>query len=633
MYRFKQKKYIPLIVPLILLIAVLAANQDWSIAGGTSYTYTNTAKITGFTDSFGAHTLTQAITAKADVVVTTTGTPSQEILCLTPPVLTADAGPDTSTNCTFGVTLGGSSWTATGGTQPYTYQWSCDQPVCNISVSTDANPTVNPDFRETIYTVVVIDGNSCIASDSVLVTVEDAPQAVAIASPTVACVNQTVTFDGSGSIGASLSYDWDFGDGTLLPAGPATYTYSYSTEGIFNASLTVTDAAGCKDSAFIDIYIADPGELVGRISFDFGPTSIFADGSSITSVTSSPVTDCLGNPLGNILITVMTDRGTILNAQLIDEDSAPGIQISTDISGRISFTLQSDNIGGMATVMARSVDGNAEGASQIEFLWSTSLPIVTGFYPSGYLEAITSVSDIYVQFNKDMDETSVCNPINFYVMDVTGAPTPVNGTCEYNEEDRTAIFTPTGGPLNTMNRYEVTVTGNVVDDYVNSLDGDYDGLPELSPTDDFTWTFGNTMDRDDPTITCGGHAPEPFSPDGDGIDDSTTINAHIQDIGMPPSGIKMWQVLIRDGAGNVIRTLIERVEEAATDINGSMAWDGKDEDGMVVDNGTYNYIVRAIDNDGNWFIAVCNDEIRVNSAIDPAYFRGSSTFAPPAAGP
>jgi len=82
-------------------------------------------------------------------------------------------------------------------------------------------------------------------------------------------------------------------------------------------------------------------------------------------------------------------------------------------------------------------------------------------------------------------------------------------------------------------------------------------------------------------------------------------------------------VLIQDGTGNVIRTLI-KLGEGATDINGSIAWDGKDEDGLVVDNGTYNYLLKAIDNDGNWFIAICNDEIRVNSAIDPAYFRGKS---------
>ncbi len=623
MSRFKQRRYLPLILPLILLIAVLAVKQDWSIAGGSSQTYTNKAQITSFTDSFGAHTLDPPVTAEAHVIVTSTS--AQEELCFIPPVLTAEAGTNQSITCGSVVILGGSP-TATGGTPPYAYQWSCDQPSCNITNSTDASPTVIPDFRETIYTVVVTDGNSCVASDSVLVAIQDAPQAVVTASPTVACIDEPVDFDGSVSTGVPpLVYNWDFGDGTLLFGGPATYTYSYSTEGIFNASLTVIDnnGAGCRDTAFIDIYVSGFANVpTGRIYFTFSQDPIPADGISIALATSNVIYGCDGmTPIAGAKITVMTDRGTILDGQLIDEDSAPGIQISTDISGQISFTLQSDTIGGIATVMARSVDGYAEGASQIEFLGSTSLPIVTGFYPSGYLGAVTPVSEIYVQFNKDMDDMgigSVCN--NFTVWDITNT-LQVNCNCYYDRPNRMAIFTPVGGPINMSFMYEVTITGNVVDIYGNSLDGNYDGFPQGSPLDNFVWTFGNTTDQIDPIANCIGHAPNVFSPDGDGIEDFTTINAQLQDTG---TGIRMWQVIIQNEFGDVVRTLIEELTGGPTDIAGSLDWNGKDEDGMVVDNGVYNYMLKVIDNDGNWFIAICNDQILVESALDPAYFRGKS---------
>jgi PKD repeat protein len=622
MSRFKQKKYLPLFIPLILLIAVLAVKQNWSIAGGYSQILTNTAQITGYTDGGGGdHTLDPPVTASAEVIVTSTS--AQELLCSTPPVLTVEAGTEEFTSCGGIIALG---VTVSNGIEPYTYQWSCDQPgYCNISNSTISNPTASPVFRETIYTVVVTDARGCMASDSVLVTVIDAPIAVVTASPTIVCRDYPVTFYASQSSGASLSYNWDFGDGNSI-AGPATVQYTYTIIGIFNASLTIKDLNGCKDIDFVTIYVADPGDLVGRISFDFGPTSIFADGFSITSVTSNPITDCLGDPLENILITVMTDRGTIPNGKSIDKDSAPGIQLLTDVNGQISFTLRSGTIGGTATVMARSVDGYAEGASQIEFFDSTSLPIVTGFYPSGYLGGtITPVSEIYVQFNKDMEDDiinlgAVCN--NFSVWDITNT-LQVNGTCTYDQVNRMAIFTPVGGPLNMSFVYEVTITANAVDIYGNPLDGNYNGFAEFSPTDDFTWTFGNiTTDQDYPTVTCMGHTPDPLSPDGDGFNDFTTISARIQDIGMSPSGIRMWQVLIfQDGTDNIIRTLIKA--ESITDPD-SVIWNGKDENGLVVDNGVYNYMVKAIDNDGNWFVAECNDPILVESALDPAYFRGRS---------
>ncbi|UCD84098.1 MAG: PKD domain-containing protein [Deltaproteobacteria bacterium] len=615
MSRFKQNKYILLILPLVLLLTILAANEEWSIAGGTSYTLKNTASVTGFTDGSGTD---HSVDISAEAVVIVTVTSAQEELCFIPPVLTAEAGTNQSITCGAVVILGGSP-TAIGGTPPYTYEWSCDQPICNITNTTDANPTVNPDFRETIYTVVITDGNSCVANDSVLVTVEDAPQAVVTASPTVACVNQPVDFDGFDSAGVPpLVYNWDFGDGTMLPAGPASYTHTYTREGIFNASLTVIDnnGTGCMDSAFIDIYVTGAADLpTGLIYFTFLQDPIPADGTSTALATSNVIYGCDGiTPIVGRKITVMTDRGTILNGQLIDEDPAPGIQISTNISGQISFTLQSDNIGGTATVMARSVEGNAEGASQIEFQGSTSLPIVIGAYPSG--DTSGPVSVIYARFNKDMDGASVCALGNYSVLDETTGPVACN--CYYDEANRMAVFTPQVA-LDMDHVFRVTISGDVFDSYlINTLDGNYNGFAEGSPVDDFTWRFGNTIDKTPPVISCVGHAPDPVSPDGDQIDDTVNIDAFIMD----NAGVQGWGVMIQDEFGNVIRTIMKPGAVSGID---SIEWDGKDEDGLVVDNGSYSYILMVTDMDWNvTFNYSCLDPINVISALDPAYFRGKS---------
>ena len=68
-----------------------------------------------------------------------------------------------------------------------------------------------------------------------------------------------MTFDGSGSSdpdGTIMSYDWDFGDGTVvLDAGP-TPTHAYAAVGLYNVTLTVTDDAGTSDS---DMTTADIG--------------------------------------------------------------------------------------------------------------------------------------------------------------------------------------------------------------------------------------------------------------------------------------------------------------------------------------------------------------------------------------
>jgi C1A family cysteine protease len=58
-------------------------------------------------------------------------------------------------------------------------------------------------------------------------------------------VNETVTFDGTGSIdpdGDSMTYAWDFGDNTT-GQGP-TPTHSYSAQGTYGVTLTVMDTTG-----------------------------------------------------------------------------------------------------------------------------------------------------------------------------------------------------------------------------------------------------------------------------------------------------------------------------------------------------------------------------------------------------
>jgi len=56
-----------------------------------------------------------------------------------------------------------------------------------------------------------------------------------------------VTFDGSGSTdpdGTIVSYDWDFGDGTVVPDAGATPSHTYTVSSTYIVTLTVTDSGG-----------------------------------------------------------------------------------------------------------------------------------------------------------------------------------------------------------------------------------------------------------------------------------------------------------------------------------------------------------------------------------------------------
>jgi glucose/arabinose dehydrogenase len=85
------------------------------------------------------------------------------------------------------------------------------------------------------------------------------PTANALASPTSGGVPLAVSFDGTGSSdpdGDTLSYDWDFDDGSPHTAGPTT-SHTYTATGTYTATLTVNDGHGGSDSAQVRIDVGN----------------------------------------------------------------------------------------------------------------------------------------------------------------------------------------------------------------------------------------------------------------------------------------------------------------------------------------------------------------------------------------
>lgn len=85
------------------------------------------------------------------------------------------------------------------------------------------------------------------------------PTAVVSSSSTVGDAPLQVHLDGSGSTdsdGTILSYKWDMGDGGTA-TGPKL-TYTYTTAGSFNATLTVTDNGGLTDSISTPVIVREP---------------------------------------------------------------------------------------------------------------------------------------------------------------------------------------------------------------------------------------------------------------------------------------------------------------------------------------------------------------------------------------
>lgn len=137
--------------------------------------------------------------------------------------------------CNGASTSIGGSPTASGGTSPYTYEWSNGASLTSTSI---ANPSASP-TTNTSYTVTVTDNNNCKGTDVVVITVNDNPSVTF----TTANIDCNGAADGEMTANAAngqapYSYAWSTGDNTATITGLDVNTYS----------VTITDANLCQTS-------------------------------------------------------------------------------------------------------------------------------------------------------------------------------------------------------------------------------------------------------------------------------------------------------------------------------------------------------------------------------------------------
>lgn len=158
-----------------------------------------------------------------------------------------DAPPATMTAASSGGT-----WSGTGITDPM--------------AGTFDPATAGPGTHTITYTI----GGSCGATDTEDIIVNPLPVISFTADVTSGCEPLTVTFTNTGASGTCF---WDFGDGnTSTVCSPVTHTYA--NPGVYDVTLTVTDANGCTNSMTMPGYITVYAIPVADFSFGPQPTSV-----------------------------------------------------------------------------------------------------------------------------------------------------------------------------------------------------------------------------------------------------------------------------------------------------------------------------------------------------------------------
>ncbi len=202
----------------------------------------------------------------------------------------ANAGPDQTVFRGAVVTLNGSASRDPEGAT-LTYQWTLISQPTGSSVTLNNPTSVKPQFTPLIlgnylFQLVVNDGESNSAPDSVQITVVNRPPTANAGGPYAGQVKVPIQFSGSGTDpdGDAITFAWDFGDGsTPLTTGGATPTHTYTSPGVFPVTLTVTDSLGASATSQTTATVTAALLLnpIGNKSVNLGETLTFTvSGSS-----------------------------------------------------------------------------------------------------------------------------------------------------------------------------------------------------------------------------------------------------------------------------------------------------------------------------------------------------------------
>jgi hypothetical protein len=112
-----------------------------------------------------------------------------------------------------------------------------------------------------VYTVSARNGTvTCSSADAIMVNVFPSPSAAFIVSPEIPVAGQPANF--SATSDASVSWMWDFGDGTQSSSRNAVHTYDQL--GDYTVTLTVTSAHNCSDTESVSVGNVTAVEPAGR---------------------------------------------------------------------------------------------------------------------------------------------------------------------------------------------------------------------------------------------------------------------------------------------------------------------------------------------------------------------------------
>ncbi|MCC9067015.1 PKD domain-containing protein [Arthrobacter cryoconiti] len=327
------------------------ASYEWDFGDGTNATGVT---VTHDYAAAGTYPVVLSVKDAAGVPATT----SQSVVVAAPHQPPTAVANHTTTGMT--TAFDASASTASDGASISGYAWDFG----DSTTSTLVNPTHTYLAPGTFTATLVVTDSTGVASQGVqtaITATHAAPVASFVATPSALVLSVDAT-GSTASDGASLTYSWDWGDGTP-PGASATAQHTYATSGSYTVKLTVQDSMQGSAVAVQAIQVSTQAFIARD---DFARTSASGWGASQTGGTWS----------GTYGLSVAGGTGNIV--------MAPSQTLKTSLSGVAAinsdstFTVGTDKVANSTLQLNYGVDSSAAGEYRLKLRFMASGAINVG---------------------------------------------------------------------------------------------------------------------------------------------------------------------------------------------------------------------------------------------------------------
>lgn len=408
------------------------------------------------------------------------------------------------------------------------------------------------------------------------------------------------TLDASRSSGSVSGYHFDDGAGNLLRITASTTTATWSTQAAYLIQAVAFDASACGSLDQVVAYVAEPdGEPAGPVTVT-PQDSVRLVGSSTDGTTQVDVEafDCARDVAAYGTLYVRTTIGEITAGA---STSGQGLALVLDSLGQGQFTwsVASEQRGGQSDVLVGRPGAVALGTSSIVAAGDDASPVVLELDPFGASAEITDT------FSLRFDDVMLASSLSSSTVSLSDSLGPLSiDSISMVDGDIQAEITLSSSVDLASDVFVLDLSDQVRDSSGNRLDGDWDGTSSA-----FTVELGAVVDSAPDVTSC---VPDTTTLRPDGDDQPATDEADFVEVSLSADAIAaLWLLEVYDGnsteRGRFWHT-------AGTSVPDPVLWDARDQDGVILPNGSYTLVFSAADAALN-LGASCEVDVLIDNSV------------------